>query len=100
MIVTASSDFNAFKVNKALNRVWRGTSPLALQRQSSRDLSSSEVITMDMEETLKRIRLDNLLRLTDIKFAGFAFALSVGNLNSMPQSKRAKVGTLLLYLMS
>ena len=77
MIVTASSDFNAFKVNKALNRVWRGTSPLALQRQSSRDLSSSEAMTMDMEETLKRIRLDNLLRLTDIKFGGFASALSV-----------------------
>lgn len=43
MIETASWDFNAFKVNNALKRVWRGTSPLVLQRQASRDLSLSGV---------------------------------------------------------
>jgi len=56
MIETASWDFNAFKVNNALKRVWRGTSPLVLQRQASRDLSLSGV-GADMSE----IRSDNLL---------------------------------------
>lgn len=46
MIATASSDFSDFKVNKVLKRVWRGTSPLVLQRQSSSDLSSLEETTM------------------------------------------------------
>ena len=49
MIATASSDFNDFKVNKVLKRVWRGTSPLVLQRQSSSNLSSLEETAMKEE---------------------------------------------------
>jgi len=54
MISTASWDFNAFRVNSALKRVWRGTSPLVLQRQASRDLSLLGVVVVaDMDRKKK-----------------------------------------------